>query len=486
MAAALETLRARLDENGQAHVLQHYAELDPAGQAALLRQIDAIDFALINRLIKQWILHPPDPESFSRIEPVPLIPKVDPARPDAIEAREIGERALRGGRVGLLLVAGGQGTRLGFPGPKGAYPIGPATGKSLFAYHAEKIRKLQDYYSCTLVWYIIVSPANRAATEAFFQKHDFWGLREDDLHFVEQAMVPCVSEDGKFILETPQRLAVNPNGHGGCLPAMVDSGMTADARRRGVDTLSYFQVDNWAVKVADPYFIGYHLGRGAEMSSKNHRKNHPREAVGVHCLCDGEYRVIEYTELDMYPQLLAADADGALLYPAGNPAIHVLDVNFIERVCEHYDAFPWHCAHKKIPFVNEAGEAVEPEAPNGYKFETFIFDALRFIRHEPVALAIDREGEYTPIKLYEGPNSVVGARKSMDRYWGRWLEAAGHRVPRDSEGTPRVHIEISPVFALTQGEFVEKTKGWAFPAEGDIVLDAGGRLLQPPEEDEHG
>jgi UDP-N-acetylglucosamine/UDP-N-acetylgalactosamine diphosphorylase len=272
---------------------------------------------------------------------------------------------------------------------------------------------------------------------------------------------------------------MNPNGHGGALPAMVENGILEDDRCRGIDTLSYFQVDNWAVKVADPYFIGYHIGRHAEMSSKNHRKNDPRESVGVHCLCDGAYRVIEYTELDIYPQLLETGPDGNVVYAAGNPAIHILDVAFVERIYQHYNEFPWHRANKKIAFLNEQGETVNPERPNGYKFETFIFDALRFIRHQPVALEIDRDGEYTPIKSFEGDNSVVAAWKSMNRYWAEWLEAAGCSVPRDPHGNPAIHIEISPQFALTQDEFLQKTKGRTFPTQTHIALDANGHLIPP-------
>jgi len=166
----------------------------------------------------------------------------------------------------------------------------------------------------------------------------------------------------------------------------VDNGIARDARNRGVDTLSYFQVDNWAVKVADPLFIGYHVMRAAMMSSKTHRKDKPREAVGVHCLCDGVYRVIEYTVLDLYPQLLETDSAGTLIHYAGSPAIHILDVGFIESLNANYDNFPWWRAHKKIPCLNERGERIEPREPNGYKFETFIFDALRFVTHDPVVL----------------------------------------------------------------------------------------------------
>jgi len=469
-----ETLRRAAAAAGQDHVFRFWDTLDEAERNGLLADLRQVDFALMKRLIDRWILNTPPPEIFAHIAPVPVIPLDDPAGREAWEA---GEEALSAGRVGLFLVAGGQGTRLGFNGPKGAYPIGPRTGKSLFAYHAEKIHNLQRRYRCTLPWYIMVSSANAAATQAYFFEHAFFGLREADIRFVSQRMVPCVDAAGRFMLEGPGHLAMIPNGHGGCIPAMVESGILAAARNRGVELLSYFQVDNWAVKVADPRFIGYHVLRGAEMSSKNHRRGDLREPVGVHCLCDGQYRVIEYTEFDLYPQLLETDPAGNPVHYAGNPAIHLLSVDFVQRVYDHFDAFPWHRAHKKIPYIDGQGTLVNPSAPNGYKFETFVFDALRYIQHPPVALEIRREGEYTPIKQFDGENSVTAARRAMTARWARWLDAAGSPVPRDSAGAPTINIEISPAFALTQAEFVARSAFRRWPTHGDLAIGAKGDVL---------
>jgi UDP-N-acetylglucosamine/UDP-N-acetylgalactosamine diphosphorylase len=461
-------IKERLERHGQDHVLRFWNQLNDAERKALLEQLATIDFALIERLVDSWVRQDPPPEHFSRIEPVPVLPPATPV--NAREAWDAGEEALRAGRVGLVLVAGGQGTRLGFDGPKGAYPIGPVTQRSLFAYHADKIHNLQQRYGCRLPWYIMVSDATHEATEAYFRDNEYFGLRPDDVRFFGQSMMPCVDAEGRLMLDTPGCLATNPNGHGGSIPALVASGIIEDTKRRGVDTLSYFQVDNWAVKVADPYFIGFHvLGKG-EMSSKVHRKSEAREAVGVHCLCDGEYRVIEYSELDIYPQLLETDENGKLKHFAGNPAIHIISTGFVERINQHFDEFPWHCAHKKVPYIDEKGKRVQPEKPNGYKFETFVFDALRYIKHEPIALEIRPEGEYTPIKQYEGSNSVVAARRSMNKHWAGWLDAAGTPVPRKENGEPAINIEISPRFALWKDEFLAKSDERRWPAEGDIFI----------------
>ena len=298
-----------------------------------------------------------------------------------------------------------------------------------------------------------------------------WCLAELDVPYVR---IDAGMAFGKN--DTAEYLAMNPNGHGGCIQAMVEHHVLDDARARGIDTLSFFQVDNWAVKVADPYFIGYHLRANAAMSSKNHRKHAPRESVGVHCLCDGVYQVIEYSELDIYPQLLETDANGNVVYYAGNPAIHILSVDFVQRVYDNFDQFPWHLAHKKIPYINENGHSVSPASPNGYKFETFVFDALRMTGHPPVALEIDPPGEYTPTKQFDGDNSVLAARRSMTRFWAQWLDACNCIVPRDGKAEPCFEIEISPLFALTKDEFVAKSAGKVWPVDRPLVIEADGSV----------
>ncbi len=471
MPDRFERLQAVAQEHGQGHIFQYWDILTNGARDALLDQVAQIDFPVMRRLIAQWVLATPPEEHFTAIEPVPMIPHGNVAHPEHAEAWAAGEAALRRGEVGLFLVAGGQGTRLGFDGPKGAFPIGPVSGKTLFDYHAAKIHNLQGRYGCELPWYIMVSDTNDAETRAFFEDKGYFGLNPDQIQFLRQRMAPCVDEQGRFMLEAPGVLAMNPNGHGGSIPAMVENGVLDDARRRGVRYLSYFQVDNWAVKVADPLFIGYHALRNAEMSSKNHAKNQPREAVGVHCLCDGEYRVIEYSELDIYPQLLETLPSGELKHRAGNPAIHILSVDFVQRVYDHFDDFPWHLAHKRIPCIGEDGEMVRPDKPNGYKFETFVFDALRLIKHAPLALEIERRFEYTPIKQMEGDNSVAAARQNMSDWWAEWIQASGGTVATNAQGRCAVNLEIDPAHALTQEEFLQKNDGkrWEIAEDTAIV-----------------
>ncbi len=465
-------LAGRLREFGQDHLLRFWDELDAAQRATLSAQIAQIDLELTQRLIDAWIKSTPSPEHFSRIEPANVIPLPTPDRPDARAAWDAGEAALRAGRVGIVLVAGGQGTRLGFDGPKGTFPIGPATGRTLFQYHADRILYAQDRYGCTLPWYIMVGETNEAATREYFAANGYLGLDPANVRFFKQAMMPTVGEDGRILLESKSRVAMNPNGHGGCIPALVENGILDDARARGIDLLSYFQVDNWAVKLADPYFIGYHVLGDGQMSSKVKRKSTPREASGVFCVCDGRVRVIEYTELDIYPALLETDANGRLVHFAANAGIHVLDVEFVDRVYRDYNRFPWHCSHKKVAHIDATGQLVKPEKPNAYKFETFVFDALGYATGRPIAMEIDVKTEYALSKQMDGPGGVTEARQLMHDYWGGWLEAAG--CPRDLSG---IDIEISPRYAATQAEFVQKAKHLRWPASGNIAIGPDGAFL---------
>jgi len=469
----MESIQAVVESTGQEHLLQFWAELSSEEKTHLEAQIRSVDFELTHRLTDTWIRQHPEPDEIETINPMPTLPIVDPTSGEAKDALAAGEEALSKGEVGLILVAGGQGTRLGFDGPKGSFPIGPVSGKSLFEYHAAKIHHYNNRYGCILPWYIMVGDTNEAATKAFFKANNYFGLQKNDISFFKQAMMPCVGEDGKIILDEKHSLAMNPNGHGGCIPALVDEGIIDDAKNRGVKSFSYFQVDNWAVKLADPYFIGYHLVNDGKMSAKIQRKVEPREAAGVYCEADGQYIVIEYTELDIYPQLMDMGPDGTLKHFAANAAIHMLDVAFIEEVYNRFADFPWHCSHKKIPIVNADGIRTTPEELNGYKFETFVFDAFRFSDNKPVALEIERLGEFTPTKQMTGPGSVEQARIDMSRYWAQWLKAAGIERSLDD-----VLIEIDPRFAFNQIQFVEKADSLSIPDSGNIFINAEGVVSQ--------
>jgi UDP-N-acetylglucosamine/UDP-N-acetylgalactosamine diphosphorylase len=472
--ADVSDLRARFEEAGQGHVLQHLDELSGEERDRFLEQLEGVDLDWVQKRYGQYQAEKNRECVQADLEPAPVTPLPDSPEQAAreAEARAAGDAALAQGRMAAFLVAGGQGTRLGFDGPKGAFPIGPVTDRTLFQYHAEQIRARARRCGAAIPWYIMTSDANDAATRAFFREHDHFGFDPDDISFFRQDMVPAVDFDGKLILEAPGRLAMNPNGHGGSIFALVRSGATRDMRRRGIDTISYFQVDNPLVTICDPVFAGYHLQAGAGMSSKVLAKRDPGEKVGAVCYIDGTLGVVEYSDLPE-EEMYARDADGRLKHWAGSIAIHMLDVDFVDRVGSGAGQLPWHCAFKKIPYYDAArGETVKPEEPNGVKFETFVFDALP-LTDATVTMEVAREEEFAPVKNPAGQDSPESCRTLLSNRAGRMLDACGVQVPADAHGNVDARIELSALYALDTEEL--KTK-----ASAELVIEPGSEVVLAP------
>lgn len=373
-------------------------------------------------------------------------------------AKAAGEAALRAGRVAAFTVAGGQGTRLGYDGPKGTFPVTPLKQKPLFQVFAEKILAAGRRYGRPLHWFIMTSHANHAATEAFFVERHFFGLDRARVHFFRQGRMPAVDFSGKILLETKFSIALSPDGHGGSLRALDRSGALDLMAREGIDTLSYFQVDNPLVRCIDPAFLGWHLSRRSEMSSKMVTKAYAEEKVGVFCLQNGGVVVLEYSDLPMAMQR-ETDAGGQLRYLAGNIAIHVLDREFVRRMARGGEgvALPFHRADKKIPTIDPAGAPVKPDKANGVKFEMFVFDALPFAQH-PLVVETLRRDDFSPVKNADGLDSPQTCRDDQSRQFARWLSAAGAALPVDATGLPAATVEISPLFGYDEDSFAEAWK----------------------------
>jgi len=425
----------------------------------------------MKRLVKLATEESPEAASSPRdMEPAETIaiPESDAQREAAKAARAQGEALIRDGRVGVVLVAGGQGTRLGFDGPKGAFPIGPVTGKSLFEMHAEKIRAASAKYGVRFPWYIMTSETNDAATKAFFDEHDCFGLPREDVFFFQQRMIPAVDIEGRIILDEPGHIFMSPNGHGGCLLALHESGALDHMRERGVEELSYFQVDNVLIRVLDPVFLGYHAARSAAMSLKVLRKRDAEEKLGVVGLLDGRLTVIEYSDLTP-EEMYATTPDGRLKYWAGNIAIHALNVDFVASEVQDGFRLPYHLARKTIPYVDAQGRQHSPLEPNGIKFETFVFDALP---HATRAIVMEgrREDEFSGVKSPTGEDSVESARRDLSDMFGRWIEAAGGRIARTEEGHSEFPIEISPLCASEPDDLVGRLPE-GFEVSGPTDID---------------
>ncbi|MFP4057246.1 MAG: UTP--glucose-1-phosphate uridylyltransferase [Candidatus Brocadiia bacterium] len=462
MALQYEELRSVAEEHGQGHIFQWWEELDDAEAEGLLAQVAEIDFDLLDRLIEEHVRNPQEVRlgELEPAQPIPL-PCTEEEREARRRAVAKGQEALRAGRVAALVVAGGQGTRLGYDGPKGTFPAGPVTGKPLFQLHAEKIRAASRRYGVRIPWYIMTSEANDAATRSFFDEHRCFGLDGDDVVFFRQGTMPAVDLEGKLLMAGKGRIATSPNGHGGTLAALRDTGALDDLRRRGIDVISYSQVDNPLIRIIDPAFIGHHLDSGSEFSSKSLPKRDAEEGLGVFCYVDGQLRVVEYSDLPEECKY-ATEPDGSLRFSAGNIAIHILAPDLVERLTEEGASLPYHRALKKVPHVDAQGRSLEPDEPNGVKFEMFIFDALPHATN-PLVMTVRREEEFAPIKRAEGEDSPHTARQAQVDLFGRWLEQAGVAVPRDQEGNVAGSVEISPLVARDAEELRQRLpQGTAF------------------------
>ncbi len=468
---------------GQGQVFAFWERLADAERATLAAQaaeVDLDEIAQLHRTLvaKQGVAA----ADWSGLQPAPY-EKLPANGGDAAawtKARAAGEEALRAGKVAAFTVAGGQGTRLGYDGPKGTFAVTPVKKKSLFQVFAEKIKAAGLRFGKPLHWFIMTSHANHEATEAFFAEHRFFGLDRGRVHFFRQGRMPAVDFAGKILLETPSSLALSPDGHGGSLRALHRSGALDLMKTEGVDTLSYFQVDNPLVRSVDPAFIGWHRLRGSEMSSKMVPKAYPGEKVGHFCVQDGRLVVVEYSDLPLAMQR-ETNPDGSLRFNAGSIAIHVIDREFARRMAEgvgkpetgnlnaesaqvsglspqvsgaeaHAPALPFHRADKKIQSIDPAGNPVSPAKPNGVRFEMFVFDALPFAK-SPVVIETARADDFSPVKNAAGVDSPQTCRDDQCRQFARWLKAAGVTMPTDGTGLPPFALEVSPLFAVDEESF---------------------------------
>ncbi len=447
----------RLERVGQAHLLAFYDQLGPQSRDRLVQRIGAIDLEPLPKLIHDYVKHKPHVSVPANLEPAPYYPN-DPASParrwDRERFRAAGEGLLRAGKVAAFTVAGGQGSRLGFEGPKGCYPAGAVTGKTLFHLFAEGLLAAGRKYGRPVPWYIMTSPLNHEATIAYFEQNRFHGLDRGNVMYFPQGVMPSFEMGtGRVLLAEKDEPATNPDGHGGSLKALHASGALADMTRRGVEQISYFQVDNPIVKVVDPVFLGLHAAAddsSGEMSSKMIPKVSPDEKVGVFCSVNGRVEVIEYSDLPKELQhQRVGGSSGPLRFLAGSIAVHALSVEFVSRLnTDAKFSLPYHRADKKVPCVDIAsGERIDPATPNGVKLERFVFDALPLCR-QSVVYETDRVEEFAPIKNATGVDSVESSRAIQTERAARWLAAHGTGIPRDAAGAPDCVLEISPLTAL--------------------------------------
>jgi UDP-N-acetylglucosamine/UDP-N-acetylgalactosamine diphosphorylase len=435
--STLEDIRPAVDAAGQGHLLAFADELSPDEKRDFARQLGAVDWAAMPGVIRRY-RDAGAAESLGDLQP-PVVCCVNGTAGDhAVDgeaARAAGLEMIKAGKVAALTVAGGQGTRLGFDGPKGTLPIGPASGRTLFEVFADQIAAASSWAGRPIPWLIMTSPQNHEQTRTFFEERGWLGLDRGQIRFFQQGVMPSFCpKTGKLLLAGKSELATNPDGHGGVVRALVVSGELDRLQDEGVEHLSYFQVDNPLVPPLDPVFLGAHAGAGGavssgEFSSKMVAKANAAEKVGVFARAGGRTRVVEYSDL---PADLAgaADASGKLRFEAGSVAIHAASLAFLRSIDEAGEAaLPFHRAFKKVPHIDVAsGQAVEPAEPNAVKLERFVFDAIP-VAERSLVLRVDREREFAPTKNPTGVDSVESARHMQSKRAQGWLRERGHEAP---------------------------------------------------------
>jgi UDP-N-acetylglucosamine/UDP-N-acetylgalactosamine diphosphorylase len=423
---------------GQEHLFTHWDKRPERMKQALLDDLEALDIEVYELLQRQLEMQLAD-SSQRRIEPVSHIPEAEWRRNP--EARAKGEQLLGSGKVAFCTVAGGQGSRLGFDGPKGCFPISPIREATLYQILAEKILAVRKRYERPVYWYIMTSPLNLEETCRFFESSKYFGLRQAEVRFFTQGLFPSLSRKGELLLAEGGGLFQNPNGHGGTISALADSGCLDHMSGKGVEELYYFQVDNPLVRIPDPPFLGLHALESSQMSGKVIEKTCPEEKLGVVGTIDGKPGVIEYSDISEENQN-ARDRNGTLLYSHGSIAIHILNLAFLRA---HSGRLPLHVAEKKIQTWIPDGAGGTVKEQTGIKFEMFIFDALADA-HNPLFFETTREEEFAALKNRTGSDSIESCRQGMMNLFARWLEANGIAVPR-RDGKPVHRIEISPLVA---------------------------------------
>ncbi len=396
-------IKEKLEGYGQMHLMEYYDRLDEAGKEKLEKQLSAVDWRLLDLLNSHE-------ESAGRGEIAP-IEAVSTADIDAKRAvyTEAGLEAIRAGKVGAMLLAGGQGTRLGCTGPKGVFNIGIHRElyifEQLFANTLEVVKQAKAW----IPFFIMTSDKNHDETVSFLKEHDFFGYNPEYVWFFRQEMAPSADYDHKLLMEAPDHLALSPNGNGGWFSSFMNAGLLAKAKEMGIEWLNAFAVDNVLQKIADPCFIGAVLTENYVSGAKVVRKADPEERVGVLCLEDGKPSIIEYYEMT-HEMNYAKGEDGNYLYSFGVILNYLFRLDRLEAIASQF--MPVHVVEKKIPYIDPDGTAHKPESPNGYKFETLILDMVHMMDN-CLAYEVVREHEFAPVKNKTGVDSVESARKLL-------------------------------------------------------------------------
>lgn len=401
----LSQAREKLEKYGQEHVLKYYDELNEREKDELLAQIEATDMSILesckhrDELAKKGVITP-----LAAMQ----LPEIEANRESFTET---GLEAIKAGKVGAVLLAGGMGTRLGSDNPKGMYNVGLTRELYIFECLVNNMLDVVHQADAWFHLFIMTSDKNHEATVSFLKEHDYFGYKAEYIHFFMQEMAAATDYDGKIYLEEKGKLSTSPNGNGGWFISMKNAGLLELVQKEGIEWLNVFAVDNVLQRIADPCFVGATIQKNCAVGAKVVRKNAPDEKVGVMCLEDGRPSIVEYYELT--DELMNAKDEN------GDPAYYFgVILNYLFRVADLLEILennlPLHIVEKKIPYLNENGEQVKPETPNGFKFENLVLDMIHQMK-SCLPFEVVRAKEFAPIKNKTGVDSVESARELLKK-----------------------------------------------------------------------
>lgn len=438
----------------QQHLLKYWDELNDEEKDILLNDIKHLNVPEACEYFKSANLYSKQAQaqSDSSIQPVPqhVYGSHQASSSEKLQSyRKIGLEEISKGHIGVILLAGGQGTRIGVPYPKGMYNIGLPSSKSLFQIQAERILKLESLAfeetgkKSVITWFIMTSESTMEPTRKYFQDNNYFGLKKENVIFFEQGVLPCFTFEGEIIMDSKFKIAKAPDGNGGIYLALEKKGILSEMEKRGIKFVHVYSVDNILVKVADPVFMGFCIQSNSDCGVKVVEKKIPNEGLGVVCVVDGKFKVVEYSEIsDKTVEL--RDESGKLTFRAGNICNHFFSTEFLNKIAhEEESKLKLHVAKKKISYIDSEGLKIKPEKPNGIKIEKFIFDVFEFSKNL-VLWEVEREHDFAALKnsnaeKTENPTTSCLALYNLHK---KYIEDAGGQVTPDTEGN--FVCEISP------------------------------------------
>ena len=403
-----------LKEYKQDHIIRLLEKLNKEQQDELIKQIATIDFHQIMELYNNTKKTIEFKES--KIEPLKYLDKAKLTEEQRNNFDELGEKAVRNGEYAVVTMAGGQGTRLGHPGPKGTFKLNVyGKGKYLFEILTENLKEANQKYGVTIPWYIMTSKENNQQTIDFLEKHNYFGYDKNYVTIFTQSELPLVDEKGKLLIGKDFKIKEASDGNGGTYSSLRSSGCLANMKERGVKWIFIGSVDNALLKMVDVTLLGMAIDKNVQIASKSVVKANPHERVGVFCKMNGHPKVIEYSEL---PEKMAEEIDenGELRYGESHIMCNLFTIEAIEKISK--EPLIYHSAFKKNSYIDENGKEIVPDSPNSYKFEAFIFDSFELF-DDIAILRGKREDDFAPVKNKEGVDSPKTAKELYEKYWER-------------------------------------------------------------------